>query len=253
MNKYSADVVNSRMYVALYPCNECAKMIIQSGIKEVIYLSDKYHDTNTCKASRTMFEMAGVKTRRYIPLCFSVSVDFGDIPIKEITNCGGSPRYHKQLEGGIVETNNASTMRRITYDKSLAGNISVNEEANNNKKKNGTTNFQLGVPQSQITNGNTCCEIHTKPTLVGPRKNALSWYDYFMSIAFLSAMRSKDPSTQVGACIVNQSNRIVGIGYNGFPVGCSDNELPWDRTGDDELDTKYPFVCHAEVNAMNKR
>ncbi|CAM9187070.1 unnamed protein product [Discosporangium mesarthrocarpum] len=71
-----------------------------------------------------------------------------------------------------------------------------------------------------------------------------------MSVAFLSAMRSKDPSTQVGACIVNQEKRIVGIGYNGFPMGCSDDELPWARTAENELDTKYPYVCHAEMNAI---
>ncbi len=71
-----------------------------------------------------------------------------------------------------------------------------------------------------------------------------------MSIAFLSAMRSKDPNTQVGATIVNKDRRIVGIGYNGFPRGCSDDELPWDREAADPLDTKYPFVCHAEMNAI---
>jgi dCMP deaminase len=82
------------------------------------------------------------------------------------------------------------------------------------------------------------------------RSNALPWDDYFMSVAFLSSMRSKDPSTQVGACIVNPDKRIVGIGYNGFPRGCSDDELPWDREAANELDTKYPYVCHAEVNAI---
>jgi dCMP deaminase len=61
---------------------------------------------------------------------------------------------------------------------------------------------------------------------------------------------SADPSTQVGACIVDADARIVGIGYNGFPRGCSDDDLPWDRTGDTELDTKYPYVCHAEMNAI---
>src|SRR6056300_395736 len=84
----------------------------------------------------------------------------------------------------------------------------------------------------------------------GPRLNALSWDDYFMSIAFLSAMRSEDPSTQVGACIVNDENKIVGIGYNGFPRGCDDAKLPWSRTGNTSLDTKYPYVCHAEMNAI---
>lgn len=81
------------------------------------------------------------------------------------------------------------------------------------------------------------------------RNDYISWDEYFMGIALLSAKRSKDPSTQVGACIVNQKNKIVGTGYNGFPTGCDDDELPWDRDGD-FLDTKYPFVCHAELNAI---
>ena len=72
------------------------------------------------------------------------------------------------------------------------------------------------------------------------RRDVIQWDDYFMSIAYLTAMRSKDPSTQVGACIVNQDRRIVGIGYNGFPRGCSDDELPWNRIAENELDTKYP-------------
>lgn len=70
-----------------------------------------------------------------------------------------------------------------------------------------------------------------------------------MAIAQLSALRSKDPNTQVGACIVNSRKRIIGIGYNGFPTGCSDDELPWNREGE-FLDTKYPYVCHAEMNAI---
>eukprot|EP00753_Platysulcus_tardus_P001236 PLAT112.1.p1 GENE.PLAT112.1~~PLAT112.1.p1 ORF type:complete len:161 (-),score=44.64 PLAT112.1:97-555(-) len=74
-----------------------------------------------------------------------------------------------------------------------------------------------------------------------------------MSVAFLSALRSKDPNTQVGACIVSPDRKIVGIGYNGFPIGCDDESLPWARRGESELDTKYPYVCHAEMNAiMNK-
>ncbi len=81
------------------------------------------------------------------------------------------------------------------------------------------------------------------------RQDYLSWDEYFMALAILSGMRSKDPNSQVGACIVNEENRIVGIGYNGFPAGCSDDELPWSREGE-YLDTKYPYVCHAEVNAI---
>jgi len=83
----------------------------------------------------------------------------------------------------------------------------------------------------------------------GKRTDYISWEEYFMAIAQLSAKRSKDPSTQVGACIVNARKRIIGIGYNGFPTGCSDDELPWDRDGD-YLQTKYPYVCHAEMNAI---
>lgn len=81
------------------------------------------------------------------------------------------------------------------------------------------------------------------------RTDFISWDDYFMGVAQLSAHRSKDPNTQVGACIVNSKKRIIGIGYNGFPAGCSDDELPWDRQGD-FLETKYPYVCHAEMNAI---
>ncbi len=81
------------------------------------------------------------------------------------------------------------------------------------------------------------------------RTDYISWEEYFMAIAQLSARRSKDPNTQVGACIVNSNKRIIGIGYNGFPTGCSDDELPWDRDGD-FLNTKYPYVCHAEMNAI---
>jgi dCMP deaminase len=81
------------------------------------------------------------------------------------------------------------------------------------------------------------------------RSNYLSWDDYFMAVAALSAQRSKDPNTQVGACIVNRQKRIVGVGYNGFPTGCSDDALPWGREGD-FLETKYPYVCHAELNAV---
>ncbi len=81
------------------------------------------------------------------------------------------------------------------------------------------------------------------------REDYLNWDEYFMSIAKLSAMRSKDPSTQVGACIVSDNNRILSIGYNGAPNGYHDDEFPWDREGD-KLDTKYMYVVHAERNAI---
>lgn len=81
------------------------------------------------------------------------------------------------------------------------------------------------------------------------RQNVVTWNEYFMGLAHLSAMRSKDPSTQVGAVIVNDENRVVSIGYNGLPIGCSDDDFPWEREGE-FLDSKYPYVVHAELNAI---
>ncbi len=82
------------------------------------------------------------------------------------------------------------------------------------------------------------------------KNNHISWDEYFMGVAVLSSMRSKDPNTKVGACIVNPKKRIVGIGYNGFPFGCEDDEFPWDNKNENFLDNKYPYVVHAEPNAI---
>ena len=81
------------------------------------------------------------------------------------------------------------------------------------------------------------------------REDYLSWDEYFMGIALLSSLRSKDPSTQVGACIVNSEKRILSMGYNGMPRCCSDDEFPWDKN-ENPLDSKYLYVCHAELNAI---
>lgn len=87
------------------------------------------------------------------------------------------------------------------------------------------------------------------------RQGYISWDEYFMGVAILAAQRSKDPNTQVGACIVSGDNDVSGgniilsTGYNGFPIGCSDDEYPWSREGDAQ-DTKYPYVVHAELNAI---
>lgn len=84
------------------------------------------------------------------------------------------------------------------------------------------------------------------------RTDYISWDEYFMGIALLSAKRSKDSNTQVGACIVSDENKILSVGYNGMPTGCDDDEMPWEREGE-PLETKYPFVCHAELNAILNR
>ena len=79
------------------------------------------------------------------------------------------------------------------------------------------------------------------------RENYITWDEYFMGVAMLAARRSKDPNTQVGACIVSPDNIIISTGYNGLPNGCSDDEYPWEREGEE---TKYPYVVHAELNAI---
>ncbi len=79
------------------------------------------------------------------------------------------------------------------------------------------------------------------------RTDYISWDEYFMGIAMLAAKRSKDPNTQVGACLVSSDNIIISTGYNGMPKGCSDDEFPWGREG---AETKYPYVVHAELNAI---
>ena len=90
--------------------------------------------------------------------------------------------------------------------------------------------------------------VKMKP-VTGKRTDYISWDEYFMGVAHLSGMRSKDPNTQVGACIVSNDNKILSMGYNGFPCGCSDDDFPWEREGD-VLDTKYAFVTHSELNAI---
>ncbi|KAK4887572.1 hypothetical protein RN001_003843 [Aquatica leii] len=90
-----------------------------------------------------------------------------------------------------------------------------------------------------------CDEQVVQPTT--KRSDYISWHEYFMATAFLAAKRSKDPITQVGACIVDHDHKIVGIGYNGMPIGCSDDEFPWSKDG---KETKHLYVCHAEMNAI---
>jgi len=85
--------------------------------------------------------------------------------------------------------------------------------------------------------------------IIKKRKDYISWETYFMEIALLSAKRSKDPNTQVGACIVNEKNKILSIGYNGLPHNMSDDDFNWSRTNS-FLDSKYPYICHAEMNAI---
>lgn len=92
-------------------------------------------------------------------------------------------------------------------------------------------------------------QIDTLWRICMKRQDYISWDQYFMGIALLSAQRSKDNHTQVGACIVDEDNKILSVGYNGMPAGCDDDDMPWEREGEC-LNTKYAYVCHAELNAI---
>lgn len=83
----------------------------------------------------------------------------------------------------------------------------------------------------------------------GKRTDYITWDEYFMGVAKLAGLRSKDPNSQVGSCIVSPNNKILSMGYNGFPMGCPDDEFPWEREGE-PLDTKYVYVTHSELNAI---
>ncbi|KAL6731154.1 hypothetical protein Aduo_002056 [Ancylostoma duodenale] len=104
--------------------------------------------------------------------------------------------------------------------------------------------------QSSGCNGDSVQNGTTTEAGTGKREGYLSWEDYFMAIAKLAAMRSKDPATQVGCAIVNKENKVIGTGYNGFPVGISDDDLPWTKGSPNPLENKHTYVVHAEMNAI---
>ncbi len=208
LNKCSENVEGGRMFVPNFPSNECAKFIIQSGIKEVIYVKDNEEDSDSSRASRVLFEVAGVKMTKIKP----------SIPSIRITLAASANNDNDTTKEGNEANRN--------------DNIDENEM----EKYLGLMQREGGIDPFKFK--------------VRKRSDYLSWDDYFMGVAFLSAQRSKDPNTQVGACIVDANKCIIGIGYNGFPRGCSDDCLPWSRTGTDELHKKYPYVVHAEVNAI---
>lgn len=171
LSKNSADIKGCVIYVALFPCHMCAKMIIQSQIKKVIYYSDKYADKPSTIASKKLFDAAGVE---YIP-------------------------FSSATLNGCIELN--------FLDISHIGKLELKESI-----------------------------ATTKP---------LCWTDYFMSIAVLASYRSRVANDQMGACIINAENRIVGIGYYGLPIGCNYDNFPHLTAGDRDL-----YFCHAEMNAI---
>ena len=195
LNKCSADVAGSRMYVARFPCNECAKVIIQSRIQEVVYLEDGPENDDAYRAARIMFQMAGVSMRKYNATRNSITLDFGPLVSQE-------------------EGEAKSLLSKIS-DITKGGDGSGNGHENSCSSPFQTKYRDLLLREANYD--------PTGPSVVPKRGGYLSWDTYFMAVSFLSAQRSKDPNTQVGACIVDGNKCIIGIGYNGFPrcvAGC---------------------------------
>ena len=222
LNKCAADVAGARLYCQRFPCNECAKVILQSRISEVIYLTtqdsdiDDDDDDDRIRASRILLTMAGVHLRKYTPIQTAIKLDFGK-----------------------------------SEDKAVLSSIDNDEKKVNEESR---TTIAAAMPCDEVMKFRSLLiqEADYDPLLhpSSKRQNHLSWDDYFLAMALLTAQRSKDPNTQVGACIVDSNKRIIGLGYNGFPSGCSDDDLPWARQAENPLHTKYLYVCHAEVNAI---
>jgi dCMP deaminase len=262
LNKSVSHCDGARMYTQTFPNHECAKIIVQSRIAEVIYLQNEKeeedldtnpncHQKNSFCASRILFTMAGVRMRQYRP-----------------------PKQQQRLELNftstvLLEAAGIPNMNHTLYPNQPKNDLVTaffnDKNSNSNNKQDNDDDVDEVIRQKHVqllwnearpdvvvavTTNQPDDTNHHNNQRQRRRPNYLSWDDYFMSMAFLTAQRSKDPNTQVGACIVDTHRRIVGLGYNGFPTGCSDDVLPWSRTGHSELQTKYMYVCHAEVNAI---
>ena len=230
LNKGSQDLTGCRLYVTSFPTSDCVKVMIQSGIKELIILqrdetvpgygqnavsdggsNDLMSSLSTTGtedelAGGVMLALADIKVRYYRPPIPSVALKFDTeiaSPSCSSDSCGGRTPDQEEADAANI------LKEETEYDA-----------------------LSVGL-------GNN-----------GRSENFLSWTDYFMSIALLTAKRSKDPNTQVGACIVDDQRRIVGLGYNGMPRGLSDDTMPWAKTNENPLFNKYKYVVHAEVNAI---
>ena len=217
-------------------------MIAQSRIRKVIYRWDEQHDSNVYRASRIILQMAGVETIHFVPAVDRVVLDLRS----EDDNDDKDDIAHDMT----VIAPNHNEYSTIRHDDSKT--ISKDDDDDD-----GTTAIANKFRELLRHEANWI-----PPNVPTKRQDYLSWDDYFMAMAFLTAKRSKDPNTQVGACIVSRDQVILALGYNGFPRGCNDDCLPWARhatpavAGDQpvaaasSLHTKYPYVCHAEVNAI---
>jgi dCMP deaminase len=289
LNHIAPDVRNTTMYVyGSFPCNECAKFIVQAGIQEIVYMDHSTDDAihsndchsvniknnnvknndktneeeNSIKASRILLGLAGVKVTNYTDIVEESSKEsippLTFIP-KELRAQQKLQVRHKDTVGNQQQQQQSSITNHGNTNKNKNKHHANNDD-NDNDNDNGDKH-SISVQKTNITNDHR--DLLIKEANFDPlnkaehqhkRANYLSWDDYFMAVATLSAYRSKDPNTQVGAVIVDSNKCIIGIGYNGFPRGCSDDDLPWARRAENSLHTKYLYVVHAEVNAiLNKK
>ena len=246
LNRGSQDLAGCRLYVTKFPTSDCVKIMIQSGIKELIILQkeqknddddaidgninddngngngdddDDDDDDDDLLASCFMMQMANINVRYCRPKKKSITLNFGSsIPRNDDhRSLTKLPTMDPSLSSALH-----ATTTTMTDDERRAA-IILKEE----------TNYDAFAVRDNSR-----------------RENFLSWDDYFMSVALLTAARSKDPSTQVGACIVDGDRRIVGLGYNGMPRGLSDDDMPWAKHNLKPVYNKYKYVTHAEVNAI---
>ena len=227
LNKGSQDLTGCRLYVTSFPTSDCVKVMIQSGIQELIILQKdttvpEYGKNAICDGDSNDLMSTLSTTGTEDELAGGVMLALADIHV----------RYYRPPMPSVVVTFDTE----ITSPTSPSIAVPIEEEeveaAAILKDETGYDALLVGV-------GNN-----------GRRKNYLSWDDYFMSVALLTAQRSKDPNTIVGACIVDDQRRIVGLGYNGMPRGLSDDTMPWAKTNSNPLFNKYKYVTHAEVNAI---
>lgn len=187
----------------------------------MIFLENKDPSSDTYRASRILFAMAGVKTTQYKPT----------VPCIDLQFVSALAPTTKEVEANESCQNCCSV-------KKTGGEMAPSASSLSDKER-----FRELMVQEAGYDPVTTPSSH--------RTDYISWDDYFIAMAFLTAKRSKDPNTQVGAVIVHaDTKRILALGYNGFPRGCSDNHLPWARKGASELQKKYLYVVHAEVNAV---
>jgi dCMP deaminase len=191
------------------------------------------------RAARKLFELAGVLTRQY------VAQGRDHIRLRLTFNNNEHARvFDHDAKGDIGECYSDSHLCGIEKgpknDSTQQNRINLDDEKNRR---------DILILEKEAN-----YKVNLSELVTPKRQSYLSWDDYFMCVAYLSAQRSKDPNTQVGACIVNAMKRIAGVGYNGFPQGCSDDILPWNRSTDggngEGVETKYLYVCHAEANAI---